>query len=651
MPSRVAKRKGEHLASDSSIDSNSRKLILDQKWLTMENGLKRLDANELKSWIEHYRDTMPGTPLIWLRDLVARINHKLQDIPDRDPTFHGYPVDYPLNLLKADVKVVLENTIKTTDHGTLEHIFEHCVQCIINHTQCGESSFGYRLVVQILASVHPDVTLTSLSKYLELMKHNQTKQELCLAVMWATGQCGYKDLYCGLRVWLAVMVPTLGLPVMSDYAVWYITYLFEMHGDVRSAYSSITFRDYFPILDIIMSGSSALSGYNQRKLAHLYPKMKEIAFGEQSDGKLKNFFPSFLARIKTSTSDTFTHELLSCLAACLERDIDCFNVWEKMYTTHIEQSSIFINYLAKNWETLSKRIDKTRLQKTLNKLRAFKGYEVAGYQKFIEACQNLKNEMNKKVESNESEESTKTHSQDSRKTSVRVIIIAVFIGVIIGCLFYVGYKSLPEEKGWMEHAFSGFKGYFHDKVYGPQRLTYYEMMTNKLRTTGVITKGVLDQIFEWSGTYLWILGDMLSVWLSVLFSYIDIMFQKIMTSVFLFVTEMVPNAADASMEFLHPYYLRLCDSAISAVEYLKPYCIEALNYTYSILQYLLHKLEILFTWLLPQLDLAFQSLLQFMDVMNEQISVAWSVTRDKASNIHDYINIQWKNFWDLIVKP
>ncbi|CDQ92760.1 unnamed protein product [Oncorhynchus mykiss] len=40
--------------------------------------------------------------------------------------------------------------------------------------------------------------------------------------MWSLGQAGYYDLSQGLRVWLGIMLPVLGVKALSSYAIAYL---------------------------------------------------------------------------------------------------------------------------------------------------------------------------------------------------------------------------------------------------------------------------------------------------------------------------------------------------------------------------------------------------------------------------------------------
>ncbi|CAF95461.1 unnamed protein product, partial [Tetraodon nigroviridis] len=86
----------------------------------------------------------------------------------------------------------------------------------------GEPLHGYRVCIQAILQDKPKIATQNLPMYLELLRSVQNRPVKCLTIMWALGQAGFCDLSQGLRVWLGIMLPVLGVKALSAYAIAYL---------------------------------------------------------------------------------------------------------------------------------------------------------------------------------------------------------------------------------------------------------------------------------------------------------------------------------------------------------------------------------------------------------------------------------------------
>ncbi|XP_074641719.1 transmembrane protein 214-B-like [Tubulanus polymorphus] len=337
--------------------------------ITLEQGMKLINTNEIESLLANDMSTFPESPSIWLKDLASFINLKLEDVKADDPAFEGKPTEYPQNLLPESCKKAFRKILKQAPTAVLELFFEHCVKSVIADVGNDLSLYGFQIFIQLVAFNHPQIVVKNLSQYLDLIKLHKNRPLRCLSILWCIGQCGANDLSAGLRVWLDVMLPVLGLRSLTAYSVGYLERLLIHHKDLKKAYSSVTFRDFFPVLDVVHSGTNTLPTQLQKQLRGIYPKFKEIAFGDNQENTLHDFFPSFLARLKPDGYTPFREELLSCLIVCLEKDKQCFSLWRQMYLKHLPESGVLLEHILDNWDTVnSTKINKVLLRDTI---RAF----------------------------------------------------------------------------------------------------------------------------------------------------------------------------------------------------------------------------------------------------------------------------------------
>uniref|UniRef100_A0A8C3K9V8 Transmembrane protein 214 n=1 Tax=Calidris pygmaea TaxID=425635 RepID=A0A8C3K9V8_9CHAR len=293
------------------------------KCRSLEEALKALDLADLQKELDKSQSMFPESPSVWVKDLAGYLNYKLQ-APCSDPMLSQHP------------------------HG--------------------ESLHGYRICIQAVLLDRPKIATMNLGKYLEVLRSHQNRPAKCLTVLWALGQAGFTDLHEGLKVWLGVMLPVLGIKALSPYAVSYLDRLLMMHPNLTKGFGMIGPKDFFPLLDFAFMPNNSLTPSLQEQLRRLYPRLKVLAFGARPETALHTYFPSFLSRAAPACPPAMKKELLTSMSQCLSLDPLSFSVWRQLYTKHLAQSSLLLNHLLESWESSSKKVRQS-LQETV---RSFK---------------------------------------------------------------------------------------------------------------------------------------------------------------------------------------------------------------------------------------------------------------------------------------
>ncbi|XP_061481924.1 transmembrane protein 214 isoform X2 [Rhineura floridana] len=338
------------------------------RFRTLEDALKALDLSELQKELDKSMSMFPENPSVWVKDLAGYLNYKLQ-APKSDPTLSQHPHGYPYCLVNKELKSTIKSLLSKS-MGVLELFFDHCIYTMLQELDKspGESLHGYRICIQAVLLDKPKVATMNLSKYLELLRSHQNHPARCLTVMWALGQAGFADLIEGLKVWLSIMLPVLGIKSLSPYAIAYLDRLLLMHPNLTKGFGMIGPKDFFPLMDFAFMPNNSLSPSLQEQLRQLYPRLKVLAFGAKPETTLHTYFPSFLSRALPSCPVDMRKELLNCLAECLSRDPLSFNVWRQLYIKHLPQSSLLLNHFLETWDSTSKKVRKS-LQETVHSFR------------------------------------------------------------------------------------------------------------------------------------------------------------------------------------------------------------------------------------------------------------------------------------------
>ncbi|KAL2082587.1 hypothetical protein ACEWY4_022405 [Coilia grayii] len=364
-PQQKKQKDGKQQAKKPSSPSSSPKPT---RYRSLEDAMRSLDVSELKQQLEKSQSLFPENPSVWVKDLAGYLNFKLP-APDSDPTLSTYAHDYPYCLAGKELRAIIKNLLSKNSE-TLQDFFDHCLLTMLleQDKQTSDSLHGYRICIQAILQDKPKIATVNLADHLELLRSNQNRPVKCLTIMWALGQAGFYNLSHGLRVWLGIMLPVLGVKSLSSYAIAYLERLLMLHSNLTEGFGIMGPKELFPLLDFAYMPKNALSTSLQEQLRRLYPRLKVLAFGAKPESSLHTYFPSFLSRATPNCPEPMKRELLSSLTECLSVDAHSLGVWRQLYTKYLTQSSLLLSHLLKCWNTLPLKLRKS-LQETIQSFR------------------------------------------------------------------------------------------------------------------------------------------------------------------------------------------------------------------------------------------------------------------------------------------
>lgn len=192
------------------------------RFRSLEEALRALDVAALQKELDKSQSVFSGNPSVWLKDLASYLNYKLQ-APLSEPTLSQHTHDYPYSLVSRELRGIIRGLLAKAA-GCLELFFDHCLFTMLQELDKtpGESLHGYRICIQAILQDKPKVATMNLGKFLELLRSHQNRPAKCLTIMWALGQAGFANLTEGLKVWLGIMLPVLGIKSLSPFAIAYL---------------------------------------------------------------------------------------------------------------------------------------------------------------------------------------------------------------------------------------------------------------------------------------------------------------------------------------------------------------------------------------------------------------------------------------------
>ncbi|XP_069949326.1 transmembrane protein 214-B [Cherax quadricarinatus] len=370
---------------------------------TVEEAICRLNVGEMQNLLDVVMSRFQESPLIWLKDLASYLNVRVNPIHQPDPAFRGHPTSFPASLLRSDVKMLLIKTLSTCNDNVLAAFHKHCLTSMVHEQVKGLGVAGYKVFIQILSIDHAHVGMVNLPYYCDLRNSIQNQTPACLSLLWAVGQSGLDDFTVGLKVWMELMVPLIGLKNYSAYVVDYGSTVFGGGGGggAEDCGEVLGVREFFTILDFTWCSSGSLPKVVQRQLFALYPKVKTAAFSSSPEVTLRGFFPSFLRRLDPDASPQLKVELVTCLVQCLTQDPQCWSIWSQLYLKHLPQSAILLHHLGREWKILSQslRVQRKEVKDTIQRFAESnaqmprKARALAGVSEAKEATNTLLNQM------------------------------------------------------------------------------------------------------------------------------------------------------------------------------------------------------------------------------------------------------------------
>ncbi|MBN3303283.1 T214B protein, partial [Amia calva] len=369
------------------------------KFKSLEEAVKALDVSELQQELEKSQSLFPENPSVWVKDLAGYLNYKLQ-APEVDPTLSNHPYDYPYSLASKDLKNIIKVLLGKCSHS-LQEFFDHCIYTMLRELDkpSGETLHGYRICIQAIMLDKPKIATLNLADHLELLRSHQNRPVKCLTIMWALGQAGFTDLTEGLKVWLGIMLPVLGIKALSSYAIGYLERLLMLHANLTKGFGIMGPKEFFPLLDFAYMPKNALMPSLQEQLRRLYPRLKALAFGAKPESTLHTYFPSFLSRATPNCPADMKKELLTSLTECLSLDPQSLSVWRQLYTKHLSQSSLLLNNLLQSWNRLSPKLRKS-LQETVQSFKVTNEEMMASANsQDVKDCNTLCNSLQSKMKS------------------------------------------------------------------------------------------------------------------------------------------------------------------------------------------------------------------------------------------------------------
>ncbi|XP_050318873.1 transmembrane protein 214 [Bactrocera neohumeralis] len=304
---------------------------------SLESAMRSIEANDFATKLEQLKIVYPGSELLWLKGVASFFNEQLPF--DCDPIFSGKSIYYPSNLASTALYNAIVDFLESVGEENLSY-FYHTL--LINMTMDLSKNMpivGYKFILQLISQHWPHVASNNMAKIALLRNSYQNRSNICLSILWAIGQGGYKEITEGIKVWQNLMLPNLELKSYTKFVAEYLEKV------LSAAKEDCT---------ITLNQNEFFSFYNALKTHYPIPKENQETLGKCAHGflikyilsssKHSNIFVTLFRNIddfKRSRS-----ELEGCLC-CLVNGEDSFKVWKMNYKKQLTSSLLLFKEIEK----------------------------------------------------------------------------------------------------------------------------------------------------------------------------------------------------------------------------------------------------------------------------------------------------------------
>ncbi|XP_074113094.1 transmembrane protein 214 [Cotesia typhae] len=320
-----------------------------------------ITVEQINELIETNRVKFPDAPLIWLKDLVAYLNGNISEKEEITPATK--PDTYPLSLITKAVRTSFEKVIKSVGIQTAQLFYENTLLLMAKNMAFGSSSIGCKIFIQLLAYMHPEITCANIEKLISLRNSYQNKKSIGLAILWALGQGGKKNLTVGLTLWHEVMASMLESRNYAYHVTKILREMFTIHS--KNINNSLTTDMYLNIVDDFCSGKINIHTSLSKEISSCLQFLRETVI--QTDKiDVKSLFENTIDKINNKTNPLYMEELLRILALCVAKDNRSLSFWNKMHSKRLYQSELLIKQLTNDWASIRSEVDAKLLKQTLS---------------------------------------------------------------------------------------------------------------------------------------------------------------------------------------------------------------------------------------------------------------------------------------------
>lgn len=139
------------------------------------------------------------------------------------------------------------------------------------------------------------------------------------------------------------MLPLIELKNYSHYILEYLINILTRHNE-----TSISKEEYVLIMSVIFSKRKNFPSDLSQRLYKIVSNLNDLLLERNRDTKRHIFIDLLLKNLLDYDNVQYQKTVCDALAKCLAKDEHSFGSWNKLYTKHLPQSAVLLNYIGKD---------------------------------------------------------------------------------------------------------------------------------------------------------------------------------------------------------------------------------------------------------------------------------------------------------------
>ncbi|XP_017154101.1 transmembrane protein 214 isoform X1 [Drosophila miranda] len=327
---------------------------------TLEQALKHITPDDFAAQLTQVKLSCPGSELRWLSHIALYFNGALPY--DCDPVFSGRSAQYPSNLASAALKKLVVEFLSSVGESNLEYFFYSLLDGMTTDLNNNQTVVGYKFMLQLIGQNWPGICSKNFAKIALLRNSYQNRSGICLSILWAIGQGGYRSLNEGVKVWQNLMLPNLELKTYSKFVVEYIERVLNAAAVGTSEdILLLNQNEFFAAYNALNSTYNNLAKELQQSLKRSATQLLQKYIS--SPVKHSNIFLTLFRDITTVSKPI--NEIEGCISCLLSSGgDDCLKVWRMNYKKQQLASLLLLQAIDKDWETSTNLLAKSPVYHT-----------------------------------------------------------------------------------------------------------------------------------------------------------------------------------------------------------------------------------------------------------------------------------------------
>nr|XP_009862478.1 transmembrane protein 214-A [Ciona intestinalis] len=305
---------------------------------SIEDAFKDEELFLIDDKLARLKEQFPNNEMVWLKDIASYLNINIT-CPEDNTDLTKQEFDYPIcKASSATHQTLIRVFGKEVSEKVVPLIFQYCLTKMLECIARKNQMWGYKICLQAIAHTHPALCSDDLDIQVEKLKTSASEMQRCLALVWALGQVGLKDMRCGMKVWLQLLLPNLEKKKLAPYTMYYVERIVKKtKQNPAQSLSGCLNPGQFVEITRYATGNSQIKD----RMSEVFPLFRQLII--HNNAMKRQFFNHFLTM--SHVNEAVMGKMVEICMECLRDDAHCFTIWREKYSSSFPSSKLLLTEL------------------------------------------------------------------------------------------------------------------------------------------------------------------------------------------------------------------------------------------------------------------------------------------------------------------